>query len=90
MQWFSWRTCTVRAAGANLKCRRHELLGAGLSIEAGSQRKFKNSGERFDWSTDRVAFGKPVMWLAVKTCAAVGYVNWGCKVNDKQCVSVSC
>ena len=39
MQWFSWRTCTVRAAGANLKCRRHELLGAGLSIEAGSQRK---------------------------------------------------
>ena len=39
MQWFSWRTCTVRAAGANLKCRRHELLGALLSIEAGSQRK---------------------------------------------------
>ena len=39
MQWFSWRTCTVRAAGANLKCRRHELLGAGLSIEAGRRRK---------------------------------------------------
>ena len=39
MKWFSWRTCTVPAAGANLKCRRHELLGAGLSIEAGSQRK---------------------------------------------------
>ena len=55
-----------------------------------SQLKFKNPGERFDWSIDRVAFGKPVMWLAVKTCAVVGYVNWGCTVNDKQCVSVSC
>ena len=37
MQWYSWRTCTVRAAGANFKCRRHELLGAGLWIEAGSR-----------------------------------------------------
>ena len=27
MQRFSWRTCNVRAAGANLECRRHELLG---------------------------------------------------------------
>ena len=27
MQWFRWRTCTVRAAGANVECRRHELLG---------------------------------------------------------------
>ena len=55
-----------------------------------SHLKIQNPGERFDWSIDRVAFGKPVMWLAVKTCAAVGYVNWDCKVNDKQCVSVSC
>ena len=31
--------------------------------------KFKNPGERFDWSIDRVAVGKYVMWLAVKTCA---------------------
>ena len=30
--------------------------------------KFKNPGERFDWSIDRVAVGKYVMWLAVKTC----------------------
>ena len=32
MQWFSWRTCTGRAAGAksaNVECRRHELLGGG-------------------------------------------------------------
>ena len=29
--------------------------------------KFKNPGERFDWSVDRVAVGKCVMWLAVKT-----------------------
>ena len=28
MQWFSWRTCTVRAAGAHVEFRRHELLGA--------------------------------------------------------------
>ena len=27
MQWFSWRTCTVRAAGAHVECRRHKLLG---------------------------------------------------------------
>ena len=27
MQWFSWRTCTFRAAGANVEYRRHELLG---------------------------------------------------------------
>ena len=26
MQWFSSRTCTVRAAGANIECRRYELL----------------------------------------------------------------
>ena len=29
--------------------------------------KFKNLCERFDWSIDRVAIGKPMMWLAVKT-----------------------
>ena len=28
MQWFSWRTCTVRAAGANV-VRHYELLGVG-------------------------------------------------------------
>ena len=27
MQWFSWRTYTVRAVGASVECRRHELLG---------------------------------------------------------------
>ena len=27
MQWFSWRTCTVRAAAVNVECRRRELLG---------------------------------------------------------------
>ena len=33
--------------------------------------KFKNPGERFDRSIDRVAVGKSVMWLAVKTCEAI-------------------
>ena len=37
--------------------------------------KFKNPGEWFDWSIDRVAVGKYVMWLAVKTCAEIGYAN---------------
>ena len=37
--------------------------------------KFKNPGERFDWSVDRVAVGKCVMRLAVKTCAEIGYAN---------------
>ena len=42
--------------------------------------KFKNPGERFGrfgrfWSVDRVAVGKCVMWLAVKTCAEMGYAN---------------
>ena len=32
--------------------------------------KFKNPGERFDWSVDRVAVGKCVMWLAVKMASA--------------------
>ena len=27
IQWFSWQTCIIRAAGANIECRRHELLG---------------------------------------------------------------
>ena len=35
--------------------------------------KFKNPGEQFDWSVDRVAIGKCVMWLAVKTCAEIIY-----------------
>ena len=33
--------------------------------------KYKNPGERFDWSTDRVAIGKREMRLGVKTCAEV-------------------
>ena len=37
--------------------------------------KFKNPGERFDWSVDRVAIVKCVIWLAVKTCAEIGYAN---------------
>ena len=32
MQWFSWRTCTVRAAGANVECRRHELPGGSEAM----------------------------------------------------------
>ena len=35
MQWFSWRTCTVRAAGANVECRRHELLRASGDMPPG-------------------------------------------------------
>ena len=35
MQWFSWRTCTVRAAGANVECRRHELLRASGDMSPG-------------------------------------------------------
>ena len=37
-------------------------------------RKFKNPGEWVDWSIDRVAVGKCIMWLAVKTCER-GYAN---------------
>ena len=36
--------------------------------------KFKNPGERFDWSIDRVAVGKWMMWLAVKTRGKVMYL----------------
>ena len=45
--------------------------------------KIKNPSERFDWSIDRVAVGTRVMWLAVKTCAGIGYAN-SCKMNNKQ------
>ena len=34
-----------------------------------------NPGERFDLSVDRVAVGKCVVWLAVKTCVEIGYAN---------------
>ena len=37
--------------------------------------KFKNPGGGFDWSSDRVAVDECVMWLVVKTCAEIGYVN---------------
>jgi len=37
--------------------------------------KFKNPGERFDWSIDRVSVGKRVLWLAVETRAETGYAN---------------
>ena len=37
--------------------------------------KFKNPGERFDWSIHTVAVGKCMMWLAVKTRAKIGYTN---------------
>ena len=43
--------------------------------------KFENPGERFDWSIDRVAVDKGVIWLAVKTCAEIGYAN-RCKMNN--------
>ena len=39
--------------------------------------KFTNPGGWFDWSIDSIAVGKPMMWLAVKTCAVVGDVNRG-------------
>ena len=29
MQWFSWRTCTVHAAGTNVECQWHQCLGGG-------------------------------------------------------------
>ena len=45
--------------------------------------KFKNPGERFDWSIDRVAVGKCVMWLAVKTCAEM----CSCFLMSKLCYS---
>ena len=32
MQWFSSRTCTVRAAGANIECRRYELLAVSGGV----------------------------------------------------------
>ena len=35
MQLFSLRTCTVRAAGANVECRRHELLGGSGGMPPG-------------------------------------------------------
>ena len=53
--------------------------------------KFKNPGERFDWSVDRVAVGKCVVWLAVKTCAEIGYANrWDVKwvINKVLLVSI--
>ena len=55
--------------------RLHNLCGSHLKsqVVALISWKFKNSGERFDWSI--VAVGKRVMWLAVKTCAEIGYVN---------------
>ena len=40
-----------------------------------ARRKFINPGERFDRSIDRVAVGKCVMRLAVRTCAEIGYTN---------------
>lgn len=27
IQWFSWRTCTIRAAGTNIECWKHKALG---------------------------------------------------------------
>ena len=35
------------------------------------QLKIQKKDERFDWSIDRVAVGKCVMWLAVKTCGEI-------------------
>ena len=53
------------------------LCGSHLQSQVGVlvSWKFKNPGERFDWSTDRVVVGNYVMWLAVKTCAEIGYAN---------------
>ena len=41
------------------------------SSGTGNQLKIKNPGGRFDRSIDRVAVGKRVMWLVVKTCAEI-------------------
>ena len=35
----------------------------------------KNPGERFDWWIDRLAVGNRMIWLAVKACAVIGYVD---------------
>ena len=32
IQWFSWQTCTIRATGVNIECRRHELLGGSRGM----------------------------------------------------------
>ena len=41
-----------------------------------SQLKIQNTGERFNWSIDRVAAGKLVILLAVETNATeMGFVN---------------
>ena len=44
--------------------------------------KFENLWQRFDWSVDRVTVGKPVMWLAVKTCPVIDYVNRGLQAQQ--------
>ena len=58
-------------------CRFDNLFGSHLQSQVIVlvSWKFKNPGERFDRSIDRVAVGKQVMWLAVKTCAEIGYAN---------------
>ena len=42
MQWFSWRRCTVRAAGANVECRRHEFLRASGDMPPGKSVKLES------------------------------------------------
>ena len=45
-----------------LYCRFRQPVRKPSSESSGSvSRKFKNPGERFDWSIDRVAVGKYVM-----------------------------
>ena len=50
------------------------LLALASQLIVFSQLKIQKPGEQFDWSIARVV-GKPVMWLAVKTRAVIGYVN---------------
>ena len=53
MQLFSWRTCTVRAAGANVECRRHELLGGSGGMPPGKLVKLDSLKCNFLRSLDR-------------------------------------
>ena len=53
MQLFSWRTCTVRAAGANVECGRHELLGGSGGMPPGKLVKLDSLKCNFLRSLDR-------------------------------------
>ena len=53
MQWFSWRTSTVGTAGANVECRRHELVGGSGGMPPGKFVKLDSLKCNFLRSLDR-------------------------------------